>query len=316
MITFPKSIEAAASSPGQRRAGGTDVQELRHLGIRSDDLVDLRDCPGLDRFEQAEDGLHLGAGISLTRIAQDAAVKEQYPALAEAAGGLATPQIRNRASLAGSLLQEVRCWYYRHPDQQCAKKGGAVCLARQGDHLYHSCFDTGVCVAPHPSTMAAALWAYDALVELDDASLLDIPTLLGDGTDPRRTHHLAPGRLVVAVHLPPPPPKGELAAYGRAISRARAEWPLAELVVRLGLDKKGEKIDWARLVMGGVANRPLRLSALEEALVGQPPTDETFARLAPMAIEGAKPLPMTGYKLRIIPGLVREQLLRAMEGAA
>lgn len=315
MITFPKSIEAAAAGTGQIRAGGTDVQELRHLGITSGALVDLRDCPGLDRFEQDADGLHLGAGISPTRIAEDIAVREQYPALAEAAGGLATPQIRNRASLAGSLLQEVRCWYYRHPDQQCAKKGGAVCLARQGDHLYHSCFDTGVCVAPHPSTMATALWAHDTLVELDDGSLLDIPTLLGDGNDPRRTHALPPGRLVVGVHLPPPPKEGELSAYGRAISRARAEWPLVELVVRLGMDKRGEKITWARLVMGGVANRPMRLNALEEALVGQPATDETFARLAPMAIEGAKPLPMTGYKLKIIPGLVREQLLRAMEGA-
>lgn len=316
MITFPKSVEAAASSSGQIRAGGTDVQELRHLGIRGDALVDLRDCPGLDRYETDDDGLHLGGGIALSRIAQDAALKLSYPALVAAAGGLATPQIRNRATLAGSLLQEVRCWYYRNPDLQCAKKGGAMCLARQGDHLFHACFDTGGCVAPHPSTMAAALWAHDALVELDDGSLPDIPTLLGDGNDPRRTHHLPPGRLVVAVHLAPPPKDGEVAAYGRAISRARAEWPLAEVVVRLGLDKKKTKITWARLVLGGVANRPLRLTALETALVDQPPTDETFARVTPMAIEGAKALPMTGYKLRIIPGLIRDQLLHAMEGAA
>ncbi|MCK6506844.1 FAD binding domain-containing protein [Myxococcota bacterium] len=311
MISFPKSIEAAAAGKGTLRAGGTDLQELRHLGVHQGDLVDLRDVAGLDRFELDEAGLHLGAGLSLATVATDPRVIDGFSGLAQAAGGLATPQIRNRATLAGSLLQEVRCWYYRNPHQSCAKKGGAVCLARQGDHLFHACFDRGMCVAPHPSTMAMALLAHDAQVELQDGSRLDIPTLLGDGSDPRRTHALSPGQVVVAVHLPLAEPL-ERAAYGRAISRARAEWPLVEVIARLWLDKKGKKLTEARVAIGGVANRPFALPAVEAALVGQEPTDEVLAAAAALATQGASPLPMTGYKIKLIPGIVHDVLLRAL----
>lgn len=313
MITFPKTAEAAAAGSGTIRAGGTDLQERRHLGISQGDLIDLRDTAGLDRVEVDDLGLHLGAAVSLAALAADTQVVDGFPGIAMAAGSLATPQIRNRASLAGSLLQEVRCWYYRSPRQVCAKKGGAVCLARMGDHLFHSCFDQGMCVAPHPSTMAMALLAYDAQVELQDGSRVDIPALLGDGTDPRQTHALAPGQLIVAVHIPLPEP-AERAAYNRAISRSRAEWPLVEVVARLWLDKKEEKIVDARVAMGGVANRPMALPAVEAALVGQEPTDELLSAAAALAAQGAAPLPMTAYKVKLIPGIVNDVLLRARDG--
>lgn len=315
MIHFPKDPQQAAALAGSLRAGGTDLQERRHLGLDSGALVDLRDCAGLDRRQRDAQGLHLGAGLDLQSLADDPEIQRDYPGLAQAAGGLATPQIRHRATLGGSLLQEVRCWYYRHPDQRCAKKGGATCLARSGDHLFHACFDTGLCIAPHPATMALPLWAYAAQVELDDGQRMDIPTLLGDGQDPRRTHHLPPGRVLVAVHLPAPTTLGESAAYGRAISRARAEWPLVEGLVRFKLAKKGPRMEDVGVFLGGVANRPVRLSQVEAALQGQPPSAELFAQAAALAVEGANPLPMTAYKLRLIPGLLQDLLARAAGGA-
>jgi xanthine dehydrogenase YagS FAD-binding subunit len=159
--------------------------------------------------------------------------------------------------------------------------------------------------------MAMALLAHDAQVELQDGSRLDIPTLLGDGSDPRHTHALRPGQVVVAVHVPLAEPK-ERAAYGRAISRARAEWPLVEVIARLWLDRKGKKITDARVAIGGVANRPFALPAVEAALVDQEPTDAVLAASAALAAQGASPLPMTGYKVRILPGIVHDVLLRAL----
>ncbi len=315
MITFPKTVAAAVAAPGQVRAGGTDLQERRHLGLTAGDLVDLRDLSGFDTVGLDDVELHLGAGTTITALAEHPAVQAMFPGLAQAAAGLATPQIRNRATLAGNLLQEVRCWYYRSPRQVCAKKGGSSCLARKGDHLFHVAWDQGPdsCASPHPSTLAVALQAYDAQVELDDGSRLDIPQLLGDGADPKRTHHLPAGRMVVAVHIPRVEP-GEQAAYGRAISRARAEWPLVEVVVRMRLDRKGF-VEEARVVAGAMANRPRELDTVSQALLGQEATDELLLAAAAHAADGAAPLPMTAYKVQLAPGIVADVLTRARQAA-
>lgn len=313
MITFPKTVEQAAGAlaggAALARAGGTDLQERRHLGLSPGDLVDLRDLPGLDAIALDEVELHVGARVSIADLAAHPDVVAAFPALAQATGGLATPQIRHRGTVAGNLLQEVRCWYYRNPRQDCLKKGGAACLARQGDHLYHAAWDRGPCVAPHPSTLAVALLVYDAQVELGSGQRLDLPSLLGDGRDPRQTHALPAGELVTAIHLPFVEP-GEWGAYGRAIARARAEWPLAEVAVRLVVDRK-QRVEVARVALGGVANRPFELPQVAQALVGQEPTDEAIAAAAALASEGAAPLPMTAYKVKLVPGIVRDVLTRA-----
>lgn len=317
MISFPKTLEqagsAAAAGSAQVRAGGTDLQERRHLGLAAGDLVDLRDVPGIDALALDEAELHVGALVSISALAEDGRVRDSFPALAQAAGGLATPQIRNRATVGGNLLQEVRCWYYRNPHQACAKKGGVSCLARKGDHLYHAAWDLGPCVAPHPSTLALAFLVYDAQVELAGGERLSIPDLLGDGADPTRTHALRQGQVLTAVHVPFLEP-GEAGAYGRAIARARAEWPLAEVAVRLVVGRKGIVED-ARVGLGGVANRPFELPRVAEALVGQEPTDEVLAAASLLAAEGAAPLPMTAYKVKLVPGIVRAVLTQARDAA-
>ena len=106
----------------------------------------------------------IGASTTIAAIAADARIAAAYPGIAAAAGGLATPQIRHLATLGGNLAQRSRCWYYRNPHIACLKKGGGACPAREGNHLYGVVFDLGPCVAPHPSTMATALLAYEAKV--------------------------------------------------------------------------------------------------------------------------------------------------------
>ncbi|HTE96063.1 MAG TPA: FAD binding domain-containing protein, partial [Bradyrhizobium sp.] len=221
--------------------------------------------------------------------------------------GLATPQIRHLATLGGNLAQRSRCWYFRNPHIACLKKGGSDCPARSGNHLYSVAFDLGPCVAPHPSTMAAALLAYDATIITDRRSGLTIGDLLGDGSNGAADHALASGEMIKAVQLPPPLPR-ERALYKRAISRSHAEWPLVEVCARAVVSAGA--FQFIRITAGGIAPIPLRLSASEAALQGQPANPGTIANAARQATAGARPLPMTGYKLDLLSGVVQDLLER------
>jgi xanthine dehydrogenase YagS FAD-binding subunit len=312
-IAFPRSLDEASMlarpAAAEVRAGGTDWQERRELGLTGSAIVDLRDVPGLDDVTPVASGLRVGARVTLAALSAHPQVAAGYPALVLAASALATPQIRTVATLGGSLLQRNRCSYYRNPQFRCFKSGAASCPARSGDHHFLACFDLGPCIAPHPSTVGMALTTYDAEVEIHgSASLRPIAALFGDGTDPARDHQLQRGEILTAIRLPAPIP-GERGGYFRAIGRAWAEWPLVEVSVRLLLD--GGRIELARVAIGGVANIPLRLPAVERALEGSRGS-EAFERAGALAIEGANPLPMTGYKLRMIPGAVVTTLERAL----
>lgn len=298
------------AAPGEYRAGGTDVQERLRLGISAPPFVDLAPLTGLDGIWREANGMTtLGALLTVEAVAEDGDLRRDYPGLTLAAGGLATPQIRTMATLGGSLLQRTRCWYYRHPAFHCYKKGGDTCFARSGHHEYGVIFDLGPCVHPHPSTLGMALMAYEATVTINAERQIPISDLYGDGSDPTRDHLLAPDEVLTHVHLPAPV-ANERAAYFRAITRAEAEWPLVECIVRLVVE--GETIRFARVAVGGVANIPLCLSHVEAALLGQPATTETFERAAALASEGATPLPRTGYKVGLLRGTVLETLGRAM----
>ncbi len=311
MMLFPRTLEELAGQRGTPRAGGTDLQDRRRLGLSTGPIVDLRDLTGLDAITWNPDGsVAIGARTTIAQLAADDQLKARYPGFAAAAGGLATPQIREVATLGGNLLQQVRCWYYRHPNLRCLRSGGTSCLAREGDHLFHACFDQGPCAAPHPSTMAAALLAYDATVELRDGQRLTAAELVGNGSDPTQSHSLQPGQLLTRVHLPPAVP-GELGAYLRATNRTRAEWPLVEAVVRVRL--AGGSFEQVAIALGGVANTPLRIQALEAALAGQPATLKVIDDRSKVAVNGAKPLPGTGYKLDLIPGVIASALVLALK---
>lgn len=302
-----------ATEMSELRAAGTDLSERRRSGVSRGPVVDLVASPETTGIAWGANGAaRIGASTSIASVAADAAIIRAYPGLAAAAGGLATPQIRHLATVGGNLAQRSRCWYFRNPHFDCFRKGGSECPARAGNHLYGVAFDLGPCVAPHPSTLAAALLAYDATVTTDRRSGLSIPDVLGDGTYAASDHVLAAGEVIRSIHLLPPL-EGERAFYKRAISRTHAEWPLAEVVVRAVV--AAGKFDAVRVTAGGVAPVPLRLSAVEHAATGAAANAATAASAAQLAVAGANPLPMTTYKLELLQGLVRDLLERFAEDA-
>lgn len=307
MITLPKDALTAASTPGSYRAGGTDLQARRARGLHHGDLIDLRDVAGLSTISaEPTGGFTVGALTKIATFARHAELGRAYPGLTAAAAGLATPAIREVATVGGNLTQEVRCAYYRNPHLVCLKKGGDACLARGGDHFLHSCFDQGACAAPHPSTLALGLLAWDAQVELADGARLDAAGLYGDGTNPRATHRLTEGQLIVALRLPAPTP-GERSAWRRIAHRNNAEWPIVEAIVRVALDAAGQ-VTLARIALGGVGNTPIRAVAAEAALVGGPLTEARIAAAGEASVKDANPLPMTRWKLPVVVTCVQDTL--------
>jgi xanthine dehydrogenase YagS FAD-binding subunit len=298
----------ATRGGAELRAGGTDLSERRRSGLSSGPIIQLVPLSEMAAITwDAAGSASIGAATTIAAIARDERIAIAYPGLVAAAERLATPQIREVATLGGNLAQRSRCWYYRNPQIACLKKGGSECPARNGNHLYGVAFDLGSCVAPHPSTMAAALLAYDGRIGTNRRHSLSIGELLGDGSDGRVENLLQPGEIIESVTLPPPL-AGERAAYRRAISRSRAEWPLVELVARVVITNGSFKL--LHLAAGGIAPVPLRLSAAEAYGQGEPTGASTTAAIADHALSGAAPLPMTGYKLELLKGLVRDVLER------
>ncbi|MBK5651494.1 MAG: FAD binding domain-containing protein [Rhizobium sp.] len=299
---------AFAMSAPEFRAAGTDLSERRRSGLSCGSIIDLTATP--DTIGITWDGngsARIGALTAIAAIASDPRLAQAYPGISAAAQGLATPQIRHMATLGGNLVQRSRCWYYRNPQIACLKKGGADCPARSGNHLYHVAFDLGPCVAPHPSTMAMALLAYDAKLTTDQRSGLSISDLLGDGSNGTADNLLAPGERIERIELPAPL-AGERALYRRAISRSYAEWPLVEICVRAVIsDGTFQQVD---IAAGGIAPVPLRLATSAAALEGKPANAASAAQAAELATSGARPLPMTGYKLELLTGLVRDVVER------
>jgi xanthine dehydrogenase YagS FAD-binding subunit len=309
MITIATTANDVTPVAGEIRAGATDVQERRRSGVSTGPMVDISRLVGYDTIERHRDGtISIGVLVKIDTVANDPGIVANYPGLAQAAGGLATPQIRWMASMGGALLQRTRCHFYRHPAYRCYKSGGQTCHARTGHNPNGVVFDLGPCVYPHPATLGMALMVYEATVTIQGHGRRPVADLYGDGTDPSRDHRLNQGELLTHIHLPAPV-AGERAAYFRSISRFEAEWPVVECLARLAL--ADGRIKLARVGVGGVANIPLQLPQVEAALLGQPATPATLANAAQWATEKANPLPQTAWKLAFLVGTVLETLERA-----
>jgi len=299
---------ASMTASAEFRAAGTDLSERRRSGVSQGPLIDLAAAPDTIGVTWGADGAAtIGALTSIAAVGADPRIAAAYPGIAASALGLATPQVRHLATLGGNLAQRSRCWYFRDPHVACLKKGGSDCPARTGNHLYSVAFDLGPCVAPHPSTMAAALLAYDASIVTSQRPAISIGELLGDGSNGTYDHALASGEMIRSIRLPAPL-QHERALYKRVISRSHAEWPLAEVCARAVVTSG--TFQFVRIAAGGVAPVPLRLAACEAALQGKPASAAVIAEAARQASSGAKSLPMTGYKLDLLEGVVHDLLAR------
>ena len=320
----PHSLGAARArvqeAPQQRllRAGGVDLLDRIKEGLDVPEelveLASLRDDFGarMKALQPASaGGWELGALVTLAQLAARDELGAGYQALREAAGSAATPGIRNLATLGGNLLQRPRCWYYRSAELVCLKKGGSACFAVNGENKYHAILGGGPSFIVHPSTLASALLALDARIEISGETTRIIPIaelFVGPKTDPKREHSLAPGELLVRVLLPAPGPAAR-SAYAVAKEKQSHDWPLAEAAVSLSLETGVMK--QVRVVLGHVAPTPWRSREAEAVLADQKPSLELFQRAAAAALAPAKPLRHNAYKIPLAQGLLREALHRA-----
>jgi xanthine dehydrogenase YagS FAD-binding subunit len=315
----PRSIDdaiallAASTANGGARplAGGTDLLTLMNADLAAPErLIDIKRMAELDdRIEDGPDGLTIGALATLAELEDDPLVRAVAPALAEAAGLAASPQLRNMATIGGNLLQRPRCWYFRNPHISCWLKGGADCPARSGENQLHALFDVSPCVAVHPSDPAVALLALDAVVRLrgrDGERDWPIADFFAPPTDGRRVETIiGPDELIVAIRIPPPA-EGMRSAYHKAMERN--VWAFALVSVAAAARIDGGRIADCRLALGGVAPVPWRAEPAERLLTGAPPTDATIAQAADAALAAATPLAHNGYKLPLARALIRRTL--------
>lgn len=288
-------------------AGGTDMLPLMKEGIAVPQrLVNLKRAAEL-RYIRADDTeLAIGALATLDDLHNHAAIQRDYPALAQAAGLAASPQLRNMATLGGNLLQQVRCWYYRG-DFQCWLKGGDICHARDGRNEYHAILDQSPCVAVYPSDPPAALIAFDARLRIKGAHgerMVSVADFLRPPTDGRHVMHvLAPDELIVEVLVPKTKARS---VYLKAMDRA--VWAYALVSVAATAEIVGDVARNVRIVLGGVANTPLRATEAEAIVEGQALSEERVQRAGVAAIAEAKPLAHNRYKLPLARNLVAQAL--------
>jgi xanthine dehydrogenase YagS FAD-binding subunit len=310
------AIAALAGSVGDTSrliAGGTDLLPLLKDGLVTPDrLIDIKPARMLRYLAFEDNGVvRIGALTTLAEIERNAQLAERLPILAQSVADAATPQLRVMATVGGNLLQRSRCWYFRGPFD-CWLKGGEMCYVRDGENKYAAIFDQGPCRSVHPSDLAPALVALDASVTLESASgarTLPLAGLLAPPTaEARIEYRLHPGELLTEIRIPGHSGNSH-GAYLKAMDRRAWAFALVSAAAQLTLEDG--KVAYVRLVLGGVANVPWRITAAEKLLEGQPLTPALAAQAADLAIQGAMPLAHNRYKVPLARELARRALLSA-----
>jgi xanthine dehydrogenase YagS FAD-binding subunit len=318
-ITAMSAEEALADLNAQRDgearviAGGTDLLTLMKADLVAPvRLIDLKPLSQLRGIRRQPNGVTaIGALTTLAGIERDAGIVNAFPMLIQAIRDAATPQLRVMATVGGNLLQQYRCWYYRD-GLNCWLAGGDECFARVGQNQYHTIFQDGPCAAAHPSDVAPALIALDATVTLQGQSgereTLVEDLLVAPTNERRVAHTLGQGEIITWINIPAPSPAAQ-GVYLKAMDRQAWSFALASVAARVTLE--GNTVREARVVLGGVANTPWRAHEAEAALVGETMASELAARAATLAIQGATPLTLNGYKVRLARELTRRAILLA-----
>jgi xanthine dehydrogenase YagS FAD-binding subunit len=298
------ALQAIARDPDARLlAGGTNLVDLMRQGVeRPATVVDISTLPLDEVQELPTGGLRIGALLRTSHLAAHPLVRSRYPVLSQAVLSGASGQLRTMATVGGNLLQRTRCLYFADGTAACNKRDpGSGCAAIGGFHRGSAVLGTSEhCIATHPSDMAVALVALDAVVEVQSLRgsrripLTELHVLPGASPDVETT--LDPDELVTAVELPALP----VAASSRYRKvRDRASFAFALVSVAAALEHADGMITAARLALGGVAPRPWRASLAERELVGAPATEESFRRAATAELAPAVGRPQNAFKIEL-----------------
>jgi xanthine dehydrogenase YagS FAD-binding subunit len=309
--TSPASARELIGDNGRYLAGGMDLlSEMKEYIANPKILVNIRGLPGLAKIEPGQLNWKIGANATIAEIEDHAELKKTFPGLQQAAADVGSRQIRNWGTVGGNLAQHSRCWYYRHRDVHCLKKGGDLCYARHGDNRFHSLFTGCTCISPVPSNLSIALCALDATVRVADKSgkekQMSIPELYAAAwRDPEAHNSLEPGDLILGVEVPVQQRRN---AYLQMSSKSEFDWALVSCAAAAKVD--GGKLSQARVVLGWVSNIPYQNEAANKFLEGKELNEDTANKAAAMILADAHAHPDNGYKIPIAQTLIRRVLLQ------
>lgn len=317
----PASIDEALNLLDEHKAdvwvlgGGMDSFDwLKDRTKRVSTVVDLSQLSDLRGIKEVDGGLEIGAMTTLTTVVNHPVVQAKFGILSEAAEMVASPQIRNQATLGGNVSQDTRCWYYRS-GWSCYRAGGNICYADTPTAINreHAILQQDRCVAVSPSDTAPALIALDAEMVIrskgGERVVKAEDYFLGPQIDIQHMTVLRPGELLTAIRIPAT--WANASFYWEKI-RDRNVWDFPLVNVAAALKVSGQTISDVRLAVGAVAARPLRLTAVEAATKGKARSEETASAAGELAIEGATALRYNAYKIPLMRNLVK----RAIRGNA
>jgi xanthine dehydrogenase YagS FAD-binding subunit len=311
---------AAADPASAFLAGGTNEVDLIRAGIsRSAHLVDINDLPLTGVEDRADGGLHIGALARMSDVARTPSVAQRYPAISRALLLSASEQLRNMASMGGNLRQRTRCPYLRDGVSPCNKRDpGSGCAALDGFNRGHAVLGTSEhCIATHPSDVAVALVAFDAVVRtvgpggeralpIDDFFLLP-------GHTPEVEHPLEPGELIVGIDVPAAP-IARRSSYLKFRDRESYEFALVSVAVALAVEDGA--VAGVRLALGGVATKPWRARRLEAELIGGPADESAFRRAAVAELDAAVARQHNAFKVELAQRAIVRGLNQSLDGSA
>jgi xanthine dehydrogenase YagS FAD-binding subunit len=315
------AIALVARHPeGAFLAGGTtEVDLTRQDVLRPELLVDINDLPLADVADLPDGGLSIGALARMSDVAKAEGVIARFPVISQALLLGASAQLRNMASMGGNLCQRVRCGYFRDPTWPCNKRDpGSGCAALDGFHRGHAILGTSdKCIATHPSDVAVALAALDAVVltrgpsgeraiGIDDFFLLP-------GDTPEREHPLEHGELITAIEVPAAP-VARRSVYLKFRDRQSYEFALASVAAAIRVENG--TVAEVRLALGGVATKPWRARRAEASLLGQPATEASFAVAARQELAQATPRQQNAFKVELAQRAIVRALNTLMNGDA
>jgi xanthine dehydrogenase YagS FAD-binding subunit len=305
-----QAVQTATDGRARFLGGGIDLLgELKEYLVETDTLINIKALPGLREMTWAADRVTFGTNVTVHQLATDPQVIARLPGLAQAAGEVGSLQIRMVATLGGNLAQHSRCWYYRHRDVHCLKKGGAMCHARDGENKFHSLFSGNPCISPVVSNLAIILTALQAVAVVrrgKEEIRLTMSQLYEKAWDNPTAHHsLSTSDLIVRVEVPL---TATASAYLQVSEKSDFDWALVSCAATAQLE--AGKVKSARLVLGAVAPVPFQVSAVNEFLVGKSLDAATVQAAAERMLQEAKPREHNGYKVPLAQALVRRTLLK------
>jgi xanthine dehydrogenase YagS FAD-binding subunit len=312
-----EAIRMKSAEPAARFiAGGTNLIDLMKYDVeRPARLIDISRLP-LTTVEQTDDGgVKIGALVPNSDLAYHPLIERNYPLLSSAILAGASQQLRNMASTGGNLLQRTRCLYFYDTATPCNKRSpGSGCSAIGGINRNNAILGTSeACIATHPSDMAVALAALDALVHVAGPNggrtiaLTDFHRLPGDR--PELDNNLRSDEIITAIELPP---QGFARHYSYLKIRDRLSYAFALVSVAAALELDNDRIRVARLALGGVAHKPWRNITVEALLRGEAPGRELFAAAADALLKDAKGFEHNAFKI----SLARRAIIRTLTQAA